>query len=264
MTNRPAGKSNDLGEERGELWGVLDRFRSTLFERGLTWVPFSGTGASYRDNRFHDGGQTDRTIPSNSFSKFFPRSPLRITALDARAVSRKGEEGKRVWCRKAANAAKGGGGGGREGTKNEAARDVTEEKRYGAERFPPSEKETEERRSESDALCRGVGTRRFGIMQVLVGRIIASYRRFSFQSDISSARPRVSRRFFLLFPFFSFASSPSDLLSDLFSSITRTRRTSEGPRYQGTRKERTRTGRTAVVHYSVSVGSASRVNVTLV
>lgn len=188
MTNRPAGKSNDLGEERGELWGVLDRFRSTLFERGLTWVPFSGTGASYRDNRFHDGGQTDRTIPSNSFSKFFSRSPLRITALDARAVSRKGEEGKRVWCRKAANAAKGGGGGGREGTKNEAARDVTEEKRYGAERFPPSEKETEERRSESDALCRGVGTRRFGIMQVLVGRIIASYRRFSFQSDISSAR----------------------------------------------------------------------------
>lgn len=203
MRNRPAGKSNDLGEERGELWGVLDRFRSTLFERGLTWVPFSGTGASYRDNRFHDGGQTDRTIPSNSFSKFFSRSPLRITALDARAVSRKGEEGKRVWCRKAANAAKGGGGGGREGTKNEAARDVTEEKRYGAERFPPSEKETEERRSESDALCRGVGTRRFGIMQVLVGRIIASYRRFSFQSDISSARPRVSRRFFFLFPFFS-------------------------------------------------------------
>lgn len=82
MTNRPAGKSNDLGEERGELWGVLDRFRSTLFERGLTWVPFSGTGASYRDNRFHDGGQTDRTIPSNSFSKFFSRSPLRITALE--------------------------------------------------------------------------------------------------------------------------------------------------------------------------------------
>lgn len=82
MTNRPAGKSNDPGEERGELWGVLDRFRSTLFERGLTWVPFSGTGASYRDNRFHDGGQTDRTIPSNSFSKFFSRSPLRITALE--------------------------------------------------------------------------------------------------------------------------------------------------------------------------------------
>lgn len=194
MTNRPAGKSNDLGEERGELWGVLDRFRSTLFERGLTWVPFSGTGASYRDNRFHDGGQT---IPSNSFSKFFSRSPLRITALDARAVSRKGEEGKRVWCRKAANAAKGGGGG-REGTKNEAARDVTEEKRYGAERFPPSEKETEERRSESDALCRGVGTRRFGIMQVLVGRIIASYRRFSFQSDISAAPSRFAT---LLSPF---------------------------------------------------------------
>lgn len=147
MTNRPAGKSNDLGEERGELWGVLDRFRSTLFERGLTWVPFSGTGASYRDNRFHDGGQTDRTIPSNSFSKFFSRSPLRITALDARAVSRKGEEGKRVWCRKAANAAKGGGGGGREGTKNEAARDVTEEKRYGAEREGDGGETERERRA---------------------------------------------------------------------------------------------------------------------
>lgn len=261
MTNRPAGKSNDPGEERGELWGVLDRFRSTLFERGLTWVSFSGTGASYRDNRFHDGGQTDRTIPSNSFSKIFTRF---FSAANHRArrsscftkrrrgktrvVPESGERGKRRRRRRR-------GGRGREGTKNEAARDVTEEKRYGAERFPPSEKE---RRSESDALCRGVGTRRFGIMQVLVGRIIASYRRFSFQSDISSARPRVSRRFFLLFPFFSFASSPSDLLSDLFSSITRTRRTS-GPRYQGTR-----TGRTAVVHYSVSVGSASRVNVTLV
>lgn len=102
MTNRPAGKSNDLGEERGELWGVLDRFRSTLFERGLTWVPFSGTGASYRDNRFHDGGQTDRTIPSNSFSKFFSRSPLRITALELFHEKEKrenacgaGERGKR-------------------------------------------------------------------------------------------------------------------------------------------------------------------------
>lgn len=130
--------------------------------------------------------------------------------------------------RKAANAQKGGG---HEETRNEAAQDVTEEKRYEAERFPPSETRTE-RRSE-----RGVGTRHFGIMQVLVGRIVASYRRLSFPIRYPPTRPCVSRRFFFfLFAFFPiFSLSPSLSLS--FG------------RYQGKDKERTYTGSTVVVHY---------------
>lgn len=121
--------------------------------------------------------------------------------------------------------------GGAKKRRNEAAQDVTEEKRYEAERFPPSETRTE-RRSE-----RGVGTRHFGIMQVLVGRIVASYRRLSFPIRYPPTRPRVSRRFFFfLFAFFPIFSLPLSLYLSF-------------GRYQGKDKERTYTGSTVVVHY---------------